>query len=214
MKKKFSNNFGEGAHARRRRYKDGEPLNDCICSSAVSDRVDWDRWEAAKKALTRLRGRTAAGQANRAAIVEKYRVAHKEKMQLHALGRDGPSFDTKQCKSCSKHIPCNSVICPECGNVLTKDGAKYPVSAIQGTSSDCRSVGSVAAVEALWSAQVSIEPKRNFVVHEVHECRGRKPNREFLVEWASYPAKGEWTWEPVATVSKTSALARFLKRTQ
>ena len=202
--------LGEGAHNRRRKFADGEPLNEAIVSSALSDRLDWDRWNAVKRALACLRGRTAAGHERHKASQMAYRVRHQELIKQSTGERDGPSFDTKQCPTCSKFVPCRAQICPGCGVSLTLLGASALGHNVTDSAANAsHTASSAAALVQLAEAQLSIEPQRKFVVEAIHDRKGRKPEQQYLVQWAAYPAKGEWTWEALSVVVGTGAFKRY-----
>jgi hypothetical protein len=207
--KKFNCNFGEGAHRRRRQFADGEPLNEVIISSALSDRLDWDRWNAAKRALACLRHRTAAGHERFKATQMAYRVRHKELIKQSTGERDGPNFDTKQCSTCSKFVPRRAQVCPQCGISLTLLGASTLGYLPSSPENVAHTASSAATLAQLAEVQLSIEPKRKFVVSRIHDHRGRKQSKEYQVEWAGYPAVGEWTWESLGVVERTEAFTRF-----
>jgi hypothetical protein len=60
---------------------------------------------------------------------------------------------------------------------------------------------------ALVEAQLAIQPGRKNVLFKIHQHPGRKPNREYLVQWSGFPAKADWTWTHEDSVEGTEVLA-------
>ena len=150
------------------------------------------------------------GLRNKKKTQKVYREGKKQKVKDYLADRDGPSFCTKQCQTCSCFIPSNAVVCQECGVPATVVGANQVAqSKDQRASLASNSTTSALSVGALRLAQLQIEPKRKFIVGEIHEDRGPRGKKEYLVQWAGYPTRDEWTWEPVSKVVG-SALDRFL----
>jgi hypothetical protein len=97
-----------------------------------------------------------------------------------------------------------------CGNTLTMLGATTVANESTNSTTDSfHTISSTAVTSLLAEAQLAIEPTRPFVIQEVHDKRGRKPHHEYLVQWAGFPARGEWTWESASKVEGTSSLKRF-----